>query len=250
MNKDNNIMQKKHLTTVLVLTTMTLAIQSARADHEKGHYSTNQLTASDFIGKKVKSTQDEDLGKVQDLILNLNAGQASVPYVIMVHGGILGAGRTKTVVPMSSLSCSDDGKALILSATKEQLQSASKTASGEWSSVANASWSKSVDGFFGQPYDQSGDRFTRDELRDPTVTRRFVRDPAPKGAELLLQPADQTLCERICEVTDTLSIRVENGVTHLYGQVPSEAARESIEAKVKAVPGVQTMESHLKVKNP
>jgi sporulation protein YlmC with PRC-barrel domain len=250
-------MQRKHLTTVLVLTTMTFALQSARAEHEKDHYSTNQLSATDFIGKKVKGAQDEDLGKVQDLILNLDSDNVTVPYIIIAHGGILGAGRTKTVVPMSSLSCSSDGKSLVLSATKEQLQAASKTASGEWSPMASASWAKSVDGFYGQPYDRSRDRadYSRDRLsregrQDSTDTRSFVREPAPKGAELLIQPADKALCERICEATETVRIQVENGVTHLYGQLPTEAARESIEAKVRAVPGVQKVESHLTVKNP
>jgi sporulation protein YlmC with PRC-barrel domain len=243
-------MQKKYLTAALIIATTTSALQSARAEHEKGHYTTNQLAASDFIGKKVKSAQDEELGKVQDLILNLDSDNATVPYVVIAHGGILGAGRTKTVVPMSSLSCSPDGKSVVLSATKEQLRTASKTASGEWSVTTNAGWARTVDGFYGQPYDYSRDRIVRDDLRDSSDTRRFVRDPAPKGAELLTQPADQALCERICEATETIQIRVENGVTHLYGQVPTESARENIETKVRAVPGVQKVESHLKVKNP
>jgi len=243
-------MQKNYLTAALVIATMLTAMQSARAEHEKGHYTTNQLTASDFIGKKVQSSQNEDLGKVQDLVLNLDSGNVTVPYVVIAHGGILGAGRTKTVVPMSSLSCSADGKNVVLSASKEQLRAASKTANSEWSMATNAGWARSVDGFYGQPYDSSRDRIAREELRDTSDTRRFVRDPAPKGAEQLVRPADQALCERICETTDIIQVRVENGVTHLYGQVPNEAARESIEAKVRAVPGVQTVESHLKVKNP
>jgi sporulation protein YlmC with PRC-barrel domain len=243
-------MLKKYLTAALIAATMTLALRSALADHEKGHYTTNELAASDFIGKKVKSAQDEDLGKIQDLILILDSGNVTVPYVVVAHGGILGAGRTKTVVPMSSLSCSADGKSVVLSASKEQLQAASKTPSQEWSSLTNASWAKSVDGFYGQPYEYSRERVVREEVRDSSDTRRFVRDPAPKGAELLIQPADQALCERICEATEIIQVRVENGVTHLYGQVPNEATRESIEAKVRAVPGVQKVESHLKVKNP
>lgn len=257
-------MQKLHLTTVLVIATMALAAQSARAEHEKGHYSTNQLTASDFIGMKVTSTQGEDLGKVQDLILNLDAGNVTVPYIIIAHGGVLGAGRTKTAVPVSSFNCSADGKSLVLPMTKEQIQTAGKAAHGNWSSVTNAGWARSVDGFYGQPYDRSRDgadysrdrvdssrdRLTREGRQDSTDTRSFVREPAPKGAELLMQPADKALCERICEATDTVRIHVENGVTHLYGQVPNEAARDSIETKVRAVPGVQKVESHLKVKNP
>lgn len=235
-------MKKTCLVTPLVIATLAAALQPARAEHENEHFGTNQLIASELIGMKVKNTQDEDLGKVQDLILDLNtAGDVTVPYVIIAHGGILGAGRTKTAVPMGSFRCSGDGKALVLAATKEQLQAASRTASGEWASITNASWARSVDGFYGQP---------RDSLQDSAASRRFVRDSAPKGAELLMQPADKALCERICEAAEIVQVQVNNGVTYLYGRVPNEAVRDDIEAKVKAVPGVQKVENHLQVKNP
>jgi len=237
----------------LALASLTLAVQPTRADDYEKQSSRNtqissQLTANELIGKKVKNAQDEDLGKVQDLIVSLDSGR--VPYAVIAHGGAFGTGRTKTAVPINCLQCSSDGKTLILSATKEQLQAASKTPTGAWSPAANAEWARTVDGFYGEPAAYTMDRNDRQRFQDSTGTRQFVRDPQPKGAELLMQPADRILCEKVCDAIDNVQVHVENGVATLYGQVESQAERESTETKVRAVPGVQKVESHLKVKNP
>jgi sporulation protein YlmC with PRC-barrel domain len=236
-----------NLAIALVTATSLLAALAAYGEHDK-EASQCQCTASDIIGKKVKNSQDEDLGKVQDLIVNLDSG--TVPYAIIAHGGILGAGRSKTAVPLSALQSSSDGKSLILSATKEQLQAAAKVPGSAWGSVTNASWARNVDGFYGQPAASTGERYAREGLREDSDRRTFVREPAPKGAELLMTPEDTTLCRRICESTEFVNVRVENGVTYIYGQVDDEQTRRSVESRVRAVPGVTKVESHLRVKNP
>ena len=204
----------------------------------------SQKAASDIIGKKVTNTQDEDLGKVQDIIVNVE--NSTAPYAIIAHGGVLGANRTKIAVPLSSLQCAPDGNNLMLSATKAQLQAASKTPTGAWVTVANSEWARNVDAYYGEP--APADRFARDsQARD---TRSFVRDPVPKGAEVLMTPQDAALCEKICQnVDDVVHVRVQNGVTHLYGQVENEEERRKLETKIRTVPGVMSVESHLKVKN-
>lgn len=232
------------ITVSLMAATLMFGVQSTRADHEKEIKS--QKSASEIIGKKVTNAQDEDLGKVQDIIVNVETGTA--PYAVIAHGGVLGANRSKIAVPLNSLHCSADGKSVVMSATKEQLQAASRTATGAWTPVADSEWARKVDGFYGQPVAQ--DRYARDTYRATNDSRTYVRDPAPKGAELLMTPQDAVLCEKICESMDVTHVRVHNGVTHIYGQVENEEARRNLEMKVRAVPGVNTVESHLKVKNP
>lgn len=219
-------------------------VQGVRAEHEKD--ASSQKSASEIIGKKVTNAQDEDLGKVQDIIVNVGAGTA--PYAVIAHGGVLGANRSKIAVPLSSLQCSADGKNVMISATKEQLQAASKTATGSWGPVAETEWARRVDAFYGQPTTMR-ERAARESVRDVNDTRTFVRDPAPKGAEALMTPQDGVLCEKICEAVDVVHVRVQNGVTHIYGTVDSDSARKKLESKVRSVPGVNTVESHLKVKS-
>jgi sporulation protein YlmC with PRC-barrel domain len=224
------------------LASLMLAAPVVRADH----FAKDQCSANEIIGKKVKNLQDEDLGKIQDLIINADAG--TVPYAVISHGGVLGAGRSRTAVPLDSLRSSADGKTMILAATKEQLENAPKTPTGAWANAASAEWAKNVDGFYGTPTVMERSRLDRERLPEGT-DRTYVRDPAPKGAELLMTPADAALCQKVCESLDLVQVRVENGVTHIYGQVEDEETRRSVEAKVRAIPGVNRVESHLRVRN-
>jgi osmotically-inducible protein OsmY len=65
----------------------------------------------------------------------------------------------------------------------------------------------------------------------------------------MMQPADQALYDRVSESIDSVQIQVENGLVTLNGQVASEAERKEIETKVRALPGVQRLESNLRVRN-
>ena len=302
----------------LLMTSPTYAVEPGKTGYAAAGRSANEL-----IGKKVVNAQDETLGKVHDIILDLESGTAS--YAVITHGSAFT--RNRVAVPLSALHWTDDGKAVQLSATRDQLQSATKSNTGAWSSVADAEWAKNVDGFYGTPgtngtYHSSASTYnsstpststadsqvgnnannqtpvvansdfrSNDSRTDATSrtpgsdtrsiearnadrnktdirngdtrsndlrtgedrnndTRRFVRDPAPKGGELLMTPEDAVLCEKISENLDVVNVRVQNGVTHLYGKVASDEERQRIETKVRGVQGVNTVESHLRVKNP
>lgn len=213
------------------------------------------VTASDLIGKEVKNANDETLGKVSDLIVSLDSGR--VPYAIIAHGGALGVGRTKTAVPISELQCSGDRKAVMMSATKEDLKAASKTCPDSWPRGRDVEWSHNVDGYYGQPSAFAHWRYEREPL-DTTVDRKqYVRDPNEKGASLLMKPADVEIYRKLSttlrsdtrpEPTDGYKITVEDGVVTLRGQVDTEAEKQDIEAKARTIPGVKQVDNQLKVK--
>ena len=225
--------------------TLACGAQVGRAEHEKEikELPGSERSANEIIGKKVTNTQNEDLGKVQDIIVNVRDGTA--PYAVIATGGVLKANRPRIAVPLSSLECSADDKHVMIGATKDQLQAASKSPSGAWAPAAESAWAHHVDGFYGQPAPRG--RYARDN-RGPDDARTYVRDPAPKGAEMLITPQDAALCEKICENVDVVHVRVENGVTHIYGTVENEEARRNLESKVRSVQGVNTVESHITVK--
>jgi sporulation protein YlmC with PRC-barrel domain len=224
------------LAACLVVTSFAFAVASVRADHEKS----KQASANEIIGMKVTNAQNEDLGKVQDLIVNVDSG--NVPYAV-ISSGLLG--QRKVAVPLEALQCSGDGKHFTLAATKEELKMASKSPQGQWGITENAEWTKTVDGYYGRPAPTA---VHGRPARTTDDARVYNRDPAPKGAERLVQPADRALCEKICSAIDNVQVDVDNGVAHLYGTVESETARQSVEAKVRSVAGVQRVESHLKVR--
>ena len=80
------------------------------------------LSANDFIGKTVYSRTDENVGKVDDLILSENGVQA----VVLGVGGFLGMGTKDVAVMLSSIQITKDGNAtkLVVDATKDQMKAA------------------------------------------------------------------------------------------------------------------------------
>ena len=232
---------KTFFTVSIVAAALMAGSHNLRADHLNG-LPHKEKSANEIIGSKVSNAQNENLGKVQDIIINVDSGQA--PYAVIATGGI--TDRSRVAVPLSSLRCSADGKSMVIDATKDQLQAASKTPSGAWMASTDSSWTKNVDAYYGQP--ALRERSARDAFRESDSDRSYVRDPAPKGAELLATPQDVVLCERIGEKIDVLQVRVQNGVAHLYGTVANEGERQKLENQVRSVEGVNKVESHLRIK--
>jgi sporulation protein YlmC with PRC-barrel domain len=230
MNKNTeNFMKTTFLTVSMVAAALAVGSLNLRADHLDGQPH-KEKSASEIIGTKVVNAQNEDLGKVQDLIINVDSGHA--PYAVIATGGL--TGRSKVAVPLSAMRCSTDGKSMVLMATKEQLQAASKTPTGK------------VDGYYGQP--MARERSMRDLFRDTDDARTYVRDPAPKGAELLTTPQDLVLGQKITEKVEVINVQVLNGTAHLYGTVENDSARQKLENQVRSVEGVMKVESHLRIK--
>jgi len=232
-------MKTRFLTVSMVAAALATSSLSLRADHTKGH---REKSANAIIGEKVTNEQNEDLGKVQDLIINIESGQA--PFAVIATGGI--TARSKVAVPLNSLHWSEDGKSLVMSATKEQLHSASKTPSGAWMSSSEAEWTRNVTGYYGQP--TAPERTMRDPSRETVGDRTYVREPGAKGGAESLTTQDTALSQKIGDKVDVPNVQVRNGVAHLYGQVENDEARQKLENQVRSVEGVTKVESHLRVK--
>jgi osmotically-inducible protein OsmY len=229
-------------------------------------FGASDLKASSIIGLAVRNESDERLGKVQDLIVCLKSH--SVPFAIVGYGGTLGIGQTRVAVPLTDLQWSDETKELILTATKEQFQSASAVPTGGYVAVAGEDWAKSVDRFYGQPSMTSESRYERQEATGMTEGREPVRTPAEqKGATSLQnQPpgattnadtaiTDDYVMDKVNGVirqdmgarADGISVTIKNGVATLQGKVASEAQKQEIENQVKAVPGVDRVDDQLMI---
>ena len=83
------------------------------------------VAASDFIGKRVYSNANEDIGEVNDVLLSEDG---SVRAVILGVGGFLGIGEKNVAIQMKAVQMMtpSDGSTpkLMVNATKEQLTAA------------------------------------------------------------------------------------------------------------------------------
>lgn len=94
--------------------------------HNKGYMDAapaNGMHASDLIGAELKTTGDEDVGAVEDLIID-KSGQ--VVAVVVSVGGFLGMGEKNVAIAWDDVmqSGTSDMQNLRIDVTREELQSA------------------------------------------------------------------------------------------------------------------------------
>ena len=195
----------------------------------------------------------------------------SVPFAIVEYGGTLGIGQTRVAVPISDLKWSSEPKQLILTATKEEFESATTAPTGGWMAVAGEDWLNNIDRFYGQPSLASQSRFERQEATGMTEGREPVRNPAEqKGATDLRNPqppaapgaanmsapstgeyvsdkVNGVIQQRLGQRAGDIQMTVKNGVVTLQGKVASEAQKQELENQIKAVPGVNEIDNQLTV---
>jgi sporulation protein YlmC with PRC-barrel domain len=97
------------------------------------------LTASTLKGDKVTNSKGEDLGKVEEIMLDLKTGR--VAYVVISFGRVNWMPNNKLfAVPWEALSISFHDKKFILNVSENTLKSAPGFDRDKWPDVADFSW--------------------------------------------------------------------------------------------------------------
>jgi len=94
--------------------------------------------ASSLIGMDVRNLQNQKLGDIKDVVLDLPSGR--IVYAVLSVGGFLGLGEKYIAVPPSQFRLGADGKELVLDADKARIQSAPGFAKSSWPDLANPEW--------------------------------------------------------------------------------------------------------------
>ncbi len=125
--------------------------------------------ASKLIGTPVSNLQDEKLGKVENILLDVSAGR--VVAVIISSGGFLMMGDELSAIPPSALKFTADRNALQLDASKEMLTKTPHFKSNEWPDFAQPSYADGVyRAYHVQPY------FTTNWTTESDITAGNIRD--------------------------------------------------------------------------
>src|ERR1039457_5887851 len=80
------------------------------------------LAASTLAGDSVRNAAGEDLGKLDELMIDIPSGR--VAYAVLSFGGVLGMGNKLFAVPWSALRVDEDEKFFILDVDKTKLEKA------------------------------------------------------------------------------------------------------------------------------
>jgi sporulation protein YlmC with PRC-barrel domain len=114
------------------------------------------LAASTLAGDSVKNSADENLGKVDEIMIDIPSGK--IAYAVLSFGGILGMGSKLFAVPWSALKVDEDEKCFILDLDKETLEGAPGFDKDRWPDMADTTWATEVYRYYGAtPYWQDVD---------------------------------------------------------------------------------------------
>src|SRR5919108_4447411 len=96
---------------------------------------------------RVKSPQGEDLGKIEEVIVDMELGR--VAYAVLSFGGFLGLGDKWVPVPWDAVALQPDKKVLLLKIEKEKIQKAPNFESATLPDLADRSWGAVIHTYYG-----------------------------------------------------------------------------------------------------
>lgn len=105
--------------------------------------------SSQIIGLAVRNKANENIGKIDDLVIDMKTGD--VRYAALSFGGFVGIGSKLFAVPLEAMTfkSGDPNKVndryFVFDVTKEHLDKAPGFDSSHWPDVANKEWSASID---------------------------------------------------------------------------------------------------------
>ena len=112
---------------------------------------TSVLSASTLIGDTVRNQQGEELGSLEEMMLDLDSGQ--VAYAVLSFGGFLGLGDKYFAIPWQAVSVDTENHEIVLDVSKEKLENAPGFDKDNWPSTVDRSWVAEVHSYYGyDPY--------------------------------------------------------------------------------------------------
>jgi len=105
------------------------------------------MAASTLIGDKVVNKADEDLGKIEEIMLHLPSGR--IAYAVLSFGGFLGMGDKLFAIPWEALTLNEDRKCFVLGIDKERLEKAPGFDKDNWPDMTNPRWSEEIYKYYG-----------------------------------------------------------------------------------------------------
>jgi len=115
----------------------------------------NAFMVDKIIGSKVINLKGESLGKIEDLVVDIDTGR--IAYAVLDSGGFLGIGSKLFPVPWESLAALPSEGIFFLNQSKEQMEKAPAFEKKNLPDVGDMRWGEGILKHYGVPgYEQRG----------------------------------------------------------------------------------------------
>jgi sporulation protein YlmC with PRC-barrel domain len=109
------------------------------------------LSASSLAGDSVKNAAGEDLGNIDEIMIDIPSGR--VAYAVLSFGGVLGIGSKLFALPWEVLTVDEDRRCFILNVDKPTLERAPGFDKDHWPDMAERTWGAQIYSYYGRtPY--------------------------------------------------------------------------------------------------
>ena len=108
--------------------------------------------ASKLIGEAVINRQNEDLGKIHELVIDAKDGR--IAYAVLTFGGFMGLGNKLFAMPWKAFDFATTENKLVLDVDKEKLKAAPGfDKDAKWPDFADRTWGATIYKYYGyDPY--------------------------------------------------------------------------------------------------
>lgn len=222
---------------------------------ESSRYSSlgHVVRASDLMKLEVRNLQDEKLGKVNDLGVDVGSGR--IVQVIVSTGGVLGVGSSYVAVPPAALHYDETANVLHLDTTKEALKNAPSFDLTQWKTHFEPNQVDQVYRHYGvapyfTPETPAADNTARNE-RDQKGTTLTPLDQGSSSADVALTKQirkDVLAREELSVTAKNVKIITVNGHVTLRGPVNNEEEKRVIGELAANVAKPGNVDNQLEVK--
>jgi sporulation protein YlmC with PRC-barrel domain len=113
------------------------------------------LAASTLTGDSVRNAAGEDLGTIDEIMIDIPTGR--IAYAVLSFGGFLGMGDKLFAVPWSALKVDEDEKCFILNVDKRTIEQAPGFDKNNWPDMSDPKWGTQLASYYRvRPYWESG----------------------------------------------------------------------------------------------
>lgn len=148
------------------------------SEQELGNEVTDANKMSKILGREVRNTTNERVGKVKDIVVDLKSGR--IAYVVLSTGGMFSNGKL-IAVPMDALTLKPGEEHFLIDAPKERLASAPGFSEDNWPKLSAAGGEKSIG--LSASTDESTRQKAHEDKKDQADSSERNADRTPKHEE-------------------------------------------------------------------
>lgn len=105
------------------------------------------MSATSLAGDRVVNARDEHLGRIEDIMLDVETG--NVAYAVLSFGGFLGVGDKLFAIPWTALRVDEERKCFVLDVDRDVLKSAPGFDKDHWPDMNTEEYQRSIEAHYG-----------------------------------------------------------------------------------------------------